>query len=102
MSQKPDLEQAESYFRQALDEKSGYGEALLQLALLKQNQGDNLAARAFLQRFLATNSATAQILYLGIKVESAIGDERASGEYAMRLLRDFPKSAESSYVREGR
>lgn len=102
MSQEPDLESAEAYFRQALERKPAYGEALLQLAVLKRNQDNNLAARAFLQRFLATNPATPAVLYLAMQVETDIGDERASGEYAMRLLREFPKSTESRYLREGR
>jgi len=102
VSQKPDAQRAEAYFRKALEHKPAYGEALLQMALLKREAGDNLAARGFIQRFLATNSATAPVLYLAYQVEAEAGDERSSGEYAMRLLREFPKSTEARYLREGR
>lgn len=101
MSQKPDAELAEEYFRRALEEKPGYGEALLQLSLLKRGEGDHLAARAFLQRYLSRNTATPTVLYLLVEVEKALGDQRASGEYAMRLLREFPESPEAEHLRRG-
>ena len=52
MAQKPDLVLAEQYFRDALGRRSTYGEALIQMAALKQRTGDCLTARAFLQRYL--------------------------------------------------
>jgi len=102
MSQKPDLKSAESYFRDALEAKPGYGEALLQLAQLKRSQGDGLAARAFLQRYLSANPATSSVLYLSYQVEQELGNDRASGEFAARLLREHPDSPEARYLREGR
>ncbi len=53
MVQKPDNEAAERFFRQALERRSNYPEALLQLCLLKYGQEDYLASRAFLQRFIS-------------------------------------------------
>jgi len=98
--QKPDLEEAEEYFRRALTEKPSYGEALLQMALLKRQNGDTLSARAFLQRFLGSNPPTASILYLAIQIENDIGNARASTEYTNQLLRDFPTSAEAKRLME--
>ena len=102
MSQKPDLKRAESYFRDALEAKPGYGEALLQMAQLMRSQGDGLAARAFLQRYLSANPATSSVLYLSYQVEQELGNDRASGEFAARLLREHPDSREARYLREGR
>lgn len=102
MSQKPDLELAEQYFRDALEARPGYGEALLQLAQLKRSQDDALAARAFLQRYLSANPATSSVLYLSYQVEQELGNDRASGEFAARLLREHPESPEARYLREGR
>ncbi len=65
MMQKPDSEVAESYFRAALDRKPDYGEALIQMSLLKHSEGDHLSARAFLQRYLSSNIPTPDILLLG-------------------------------------
>ena len=100
MAQKPDVAAAEAYFRNALDRKPDYGEALLQMSVLKHTSGDNLGARAFLQRFLASNKPTAGILYLGVQIEGALGDRRARTEYADRIIRDFPNSPEARRLLE--
>lgn len=102
MAQKPDLELAERYFREALEYRSTYGEALLQLVLLKQRQGDDLASRAFLQRYLSANPASAPVLLLGVSIERATGDERAAEEFGNRLLREFPDSPEARRYLEER
>lgn len=99
MVQLPDLEKAESYFRRALERRPTYGEALIQLSLLKRAQGDNFNARAFLQRYLRDNPASASVLLLGVQIEKDLGDERARVDYANRLLRDFPTSPEARQVR---
>ncbi|MBT8085030.1 MAG: type IV pilus biogenesis/stability protein PilW [Woeseia sp.] len=98
MVQKPDLDLAETYFREALDFKPSYGEALLQMTLLKRAQGEHLAARAFLQRYMSANVSTPAVLLLAVQVERDIGDERASSDLARRLLRDFPESPEARRV----
>ncbi|MGB5344876.1 MAG: type IV pilus biogenesis/stability protein PilW [Woeseia sp.] len=98
MAQKPDFALAEGYFREALQHKSSYGEALLQMSLLKRAQGDNLAARAFLQRFMSANVSTPAVLWLAVLVERDIGDDRASRELAARLLREYPESPEAQRV----
>jgi type IV pilus assembly protein PilF len=98
MAQKPDYEQAEAFLRQALDRKPAYGEALIQLSLLKYRATEYLQARAFLQRFLSSNKSTPEVLYLGVQIEKALGDDRASTDYANQLLRDFPKSEQAKRV----
>lgn len=95
MMEKPDLAEAEKYFRRALGEKSNYSEALLRMALLKMQADDTLSARAFLQRHISTNPPSAAILYLAVQVEDTIGNARASTDYTSQLLRDFPESAEA-------
>jgi type IV pilus assembly protein PilF len=95
MAKKPDLELAEQYFRQAIARKPSYGEALIQLAALKHRTDDNLTARAFMQRYLAVNEATAAVLYLAIQIETKLGMERAATDYMNQLLRDFPDSPEA-------
>lgn len=95
MAKKPDLELAEQYFRAAITRKPTYGEALIQLAALKHRNDDSLTARAFLQRYLAANAATAAVLDLAIRIETQLGDDRAATDYMNQLLRDFPDSAEA-------
>lgn len=98
MSKKPDYVQAEAFFRQALEKRSGYGEALLQMSLLKYRTSEFLQARAFVQRFLAVQPATSEVLYLAVQIEKALGDERAKLDYASRLLREFPNSEQARQV----
>jgi type IV pilus assembly protein PilF len=98
MLQKPDPAAAEDYFRQALDRRANFADALLQLWLLKFKQEDFLASRAVLQRFMSTGKTTAGVLYLGAQIEEKLGDDRARTEYVNQLLRDFPTSAEARKV----
>ena len=95
MAKKPDVELAEQYFRQALTRRPSYSEALIQLAALKHREGDSFNASAFMQRYLATNEATAVVLFLAIQIETANDNDRAATDYMNQLLRDFPDSAEA-------
>ena len=100
MLQKPDYVAAEAYLRAALERRPNYGEALLQMSVLFFETGDNLRARAFLQRYLGSNMPTAPVLYHGILIEEKLGDETARREYTLQLLRDFPDSAEAERIRQ--
>ncbi len=98
MSQKPDYQQAEEFFREALVRRPNYGEALLQLTDLKYRTGEYLQARAFVQRFLASNKATPDALFLAVQIERELDDNRASTDYANQLLREFPESRAARQV----
>ena len=96
--QQPDFEKAEEWFRRALDRQPTHAEALLQMALLKHSTGDNLRARAFLQRYRETNPDGSGVLYLCVLIEDQLGDKKARTECANRLLREFPNSPESQQL----
>ena len=98
--QKPDYARAEGYFRAALERRPSYAEALLQMTLLKRRTGEPLSARAFLQRYLATNPPSAPILLLAIQIERELGNGQAEDEYRTQLLDKFPDSAEARRVLE--
>ena len=100
MLQKPDHVAAEQYLRAALERRPNYGEALLQISVLFYETGDNLRARAFLQRYLSSNMPTAPVLYHGILIEKKLGDDDARRQYTLQLLRDFPDSAEAERIRQ--
>ena len=100
MMQKPDAELAEQYFRLALERKSDYGEALLQMSLLEFTSEDYLGARAFLERYLGTNVPSPGVLLLGVRIEERLGNERARTAYADQILRDFPQSPEARTILE--
>lgn len=98
MTQKPDLEAAESYFRKALERNTNYAEALLQMSLLKFQQEDFLSSRAFLQRYLANNEASAAVLGLGWEIELKLGDDRARDEIFKQLMAKFPDAPETRRI----
>lgn len=100
MMQKPDYERAEAYFRDALSRRSDHPEALLQMAILKHATGDDLSARAFLQRYRAGNKDTSGVLYLCTLIEEKLDDDRAREECANRLQRDFPRSPEAQRLKD--
>jgi type IV pilus assembly protein PilF len=100
MTRKPDYEKAEEYFRKALQERPTHGEALVQLAALKFKTEEYLQARAFLQRFLSGNKTSPGVLYLGVQIEKALGDDRASTDFTNQLLREYPTSTEARLVLE--
>jgi type IV pilus assembly protein PilF len=95
---KPDAAAAERFFRSALEHKSTYGEALLQLSLLKYKQQDYLGARAFLQRFISSNPTSAGVLYLGAEIEGKLDNDRGRTEFVNQLLREYPTSPEARKV----
>jgi type IV pilus assembly protein PilF len=99
MMQKPDYVKAEEYFRQALERRPSHAEALLQMAVLKHAVGDDLGARAFLQRYRTSNKDNPGVLYLCSLIEGELGDDRARAECASRLLEDYPRSAEAKKLK---
>jgi type IV pilus assembly protein PilF len=98
MMQIPDVAAAETFFREALDRKPRFGEALLQLCLLKYQEKDYLGARAFLQRFMSVSPTTAGVLYLASMIEDMLDNDRGRTDFVDRLIREFPTSPEARKV----
>jgi type IV pilus assembly protein PilF len=96
----PDARQAEEYFRKALEHDQNYAYALLQMANLMFTQGNNLAARAYIQRFDGVSKPSAESLWLGVRIENALGDMSAAGDYALKLKNNFPNTKEAVSLRE--
>lgn len=91
---------AEKYFRQSLDIRPDQPETLLELADLLHQTGANMSARAFLQRYAAAAPASADSLWLGYRVETALGDRDAAAEYARRLRTEFAVSPQAGLLAE--
>ncbi|SFF54595.1 type IV pilus assembly protein PilF [Fontimonas thermophila] len=87
---------AERYFREALQIKPDYREALAQMAGIAFRQQDYLRTRAFLQRYDLNKSATAELLYMAVRTEAALGDLSAAKAFARRLKLEFPESEEAA------
>ncbi len=89
------LEQSESYLRQALDRKPDNLAALLPMASVLHARGDHLRARAFMQRYDASGVASAEALLLGVRIETALGDNSSAEDYRRRLASAYPRSPEA-------
>ncbi len=98
MLQQPDNAKAEAYFRAALDAKANYGDALLQLCLMKYLEKDYLGARAFVERYISSNVSTAGVLYLAARIEDMLGNDKGRTDYENELLRSFPNSEEARRI----
>ena len=94
------LDKAERYLRQSLEYDEKFAPALLPMAELQYQRGAYLSARAFLQRFEAVGAKDAQSLFLGYRIESALGDLATAGRYKNDLLAGFPGSTEAAQARD--
>ena len=94
------LERAEEHLRRAVSSGSLYPEAMLQMAGVSFERGNNLQARAFLQRYLAAATAGPDVLLLGYQVERALGDQVAADDYSKRVRTEFPDSPEARVLEQ--
>ncbi len=95
-----DLARAETYLRAALALEPGYPDALLQLADVTYLRGNYFQARAFLERYLAVTRPGPAALWLGVRVEQALGAADAARNYAEQLKTSFPASIEAGLLLE--
>jgi len=93
------LADAENYLRSALKYDPKFPDALLAMARLNYQQKDYLRSRAFLQRFEATTAQTAESLFIGYQIETALRDEKTARQYRSLLNSNFPDSKEAKEVR---
>lgn len=84
------MDQAENYFRRALEARPDNSEALLQLASIAAKKEEWLKVRAFVQRRDQVAKPTADSLRLAIRAERALGDTAAVNRLGAQLARDFP------------
>ncbi len=95
-----DMQKAETYLRSALASDPNFRDALLQMADVTFTRLNYLQSRAFLERYLAAGPATPDALWLGVRVEKALGEAGISRQYGDRLKRDFPESVETGLLLE--
>lgn len=88
-------QQAETYFRQALDTNAAYAPALLEMQKLSYKKGEYWAAKGYLQRYLAVAPHTAETLWYAMQAERALGNQEPAEEYRQQLLEKFPLSDEA-------
>jgi len=96
----PDPVTASEYYRRALEKNPKFAPALLQMAIIKFDEGNYLSARGYLQRFQQVASHSPQSLWLAVQTEFALNDNQAWGQYAIILKNKFPDSKETALLLE--
>jgi len=96
-----DVVDAERYFDKALTIHPNFPEAMLQLGNIALDRGDAEQARDTVQRYLAVNPPTSEVLWLGFRAERKLGDSAAAAAYARRVQSEFPDSAQAQMLRSG-
>ena len=96
-----DLVNAEKFFNQALAIRPNYGEGLLQLGNIAFDRGDAAKALEIVQRYLAVNRPTPEILWLGFRAERKLGDTVDAAVFARRVQVEFPDSQQAKNMRNG-
>ena len=96
----PDLAAASEYYRLALQKNPAFGPALMQMAIIRYEEGNYLGTRAYIQRLQQAASLNPQALWLAVQTEFALNDHQAWGEYAIILKNNFPDSDETALLLE--
>jgi len=89
------IPEAEKFYKKALAINPEMPSALLQMSQINFDKGDVLSARGYYQRYIEIASQTAVSLWLGIQIESRLGDKDAVSSYALLLRNNFPNSNEA-------
>ena len=91
-------QQAEAYFREALNQNPNYAPALMEMQKISYHQRNYMSARAFLQRYLSVAPENAETLWYAYQNERSLGNSQKAEEYRSKLLNKFPNSAEAKKI----
>jgi len=89
---------AARFFEQALAQQRDQPVALFQLSDMAYARGNVPEARSLLERLMQVAAPTAEVLWLGVRVERARGDRKSEQLYAQQLKRLFPSSPEAALL----
>jgi type IV pilus assembly protein PilF len=95
-----DLAAADKHFRNAVQMRPRFPEALLQLAEIEFEQQKLLSARGFLERYLEVGRTTPSTLWLGVRIERGLGNAEVAQHYAQRLKTEYPNSNQTKELLE--
>jgi type IV pilus assembly protein PilF len=96
-----DLVNAEKFFNRALAIRPNYTEGLLQLGNVAFDRGDAAQALDIVQRYLAVNPPSPEVLWLGFRAQRKLGDPVAAAVFARRVQTEFPDSEQAQNMRNG-
>jgi len=92
---KPGKENAEMYFRRALEINPKLPVTLLEMAKISMEKKKYLNVRAYVQRYAELAKHTSQSLWLAIQAERQLKDRSAEMKYTSHLQQKFPESNEA-------
>lgn len=92
------IERAENYFIEALRRNPRVGPALIQMSEISYEQGNYMPAREYLDRYLESNNHSAKSLWLGIQIETELGDQDAVSSYTLLLRNQYSESEEAKLL----
>lgn len=98
---KGDVSKAEVYYQRALRHAPNLGMALLGMAEVDFRSQRLWAARGKLRQLADGGELSAQGLWLGVRVERALGDRGAENTYAAQLRRRFPDAMQTQWLLMG-
>lgn len=100
VSRIPDLEKAESYFRQSLRHNARYPLALLRMSELSLRKENYMSARGYMQRYQEVGQQSADSLWVATRIEYALGDKNAAASYALLLKNKYPNTLQTKQLLE--
>ncbi|HYD81509.1 MAG TPA: type IV pilus biogenesis/stability protein PilW [Paucimonas sp.] len=96
-----DTAAAERYFARAFQQDPGNPGVNANLARVHYERRDYERARFYINRVIKADVATADVLWLAIKIERKLGDRAAETSLATQLRRRHPNSAEFVFYQRG-
>lgn len=98
---KNDYISGEGYLQKALQINPLLSNAAYQVALLQFNRGEVVPAKQTLQNVLLTDPS-AEMLWLAVQIERALGSKDAEASHALELRRKFPNSEQAKLLQSGK
>jgi type IV pilus assembly protein PilF len=96
-----DMAAAEAYFQRAFQLDPRNPVSMYHLGELYLKRGDIERARFHAQRLLSSYPASAETLWLAIRVDRKAGDQDGLASLSAQLRRQFPNSREASLLQRG-
>jgi type IV pilus assembly protein PilF len=99
---KNDLAAAEDYFSKALKLRPQDAQALYYLADINFRNGKYIEAKSYFVRLTQVQAATAESLWLGLRIERKLGNRNAESSYGLQLRNQYPNSPQTQALLSGR
>lgn len=92
------INQAETYFRQALQSNPKFARALYQMAQLHYEQQHYRQARDYLTRYESVAPDAPETLWLGIRLARKLNKPKVEANYIHRLRQNFPDAVQNQLL----